>query len=126
MSNITKNFRLGFGSFIDKVVMPFANMVPEKLINPCMDNSECVPPYGFKNHLPLTRNVSRFVDEVSRASLSGNLDNAEGGFDAIMQVVVCHQEINWDALSRKIIVFTTDSAFHYAGDGKVIKTSYLI
>lgn len=28
--NITKNFRLGFGSFVDKVVMPYANMVPSK------------------------------------------------------------------------------------------------
>lgn len=27
MSNITSNFRLGFGSFVDKVVMPYVSVV---------------------------------------------------------------------------------------------------
>lgn len=30
MQKITKNFRLGFGSFVDKVVMPYVSTVPEK------------------------------------------------------------------------------------------------
>lgn len=30
MRNLTNNFRLGFGSFVDKVVMPYVNTVPEK------------------------------------------------------------------------------------------------
>ena len=30
MNEITKNFKLGFGSFVDKVVSPFVSMVPEK------------------------------------------------------------------------------------------------
>lgn len=30
MSNITSNFRLGFGSFVDKVVMPYVSTVPQK------------------------------------------------------------------------------------------------
>lgn len=30
MKNITRNFRLGFGSFVDKVAMPFTSIVPEK------------------------------------------------------------------------------------------------
>lgn len=29
MSNITGNFRLGFGSFVDKVVMPYVSIVPK-------------------------------------------------------------------------------------------------
>lgn len=29
MSNITSNFRLGFGSFVDKVVMPYVSIVPK-------------------------------------------------------------------------------------------------
>lgn len=29
MSKITSNFRLGFGSFVDKVVMPYVNTVPK-------------------------------------------------------------------------------------------------
>ena len=30
MQTITSNFRLGFGSFVDKVVMPYVSTVPEK------------------------------------------------------------------------------------------------
>jgi len=30
MQNITSNFRLGFGSFVDKVVMPYVSTVPRK------------------------------------------------------------------------------------------------
>lgn len=30
MTNITSNFRLGFGSFVDKVVMPYVSTVHKK------------------------------------------------------------------------------------------------
>lgn len=30
MRNITSNFRLGFGSFVDKVLMPYVSTVPKK------------------------------------------------------------------------------------------------
>lgn len=30
MQSITSNFRLGFGSFVDKVVMPYVSTVPAK------------------------------------------------------------------------------------------------
>ena len=30
MQNITSNFRLGFGSFVDKMVMPYVSTVPKK------------------------------------------------------------------------------------------------
>lgn len=30
MQNITSNFRLGFGSFVDKVLMPYVSTVPKK------------------------------------------------------------------------------------------------
>ncbi len=36
-----------------------------------------------------------------------------------MQVIVCRDHIEWNDLSRKIILFATDSIFHYAGDGKL-------
>ncbi|GIX73578.1 integrin beta-PS [Caerostris extrusa] len=105
MNNVTKNFRLGFGSFIDKVVMPYVDMVPDRLRNPCRD-VYCNSPYGFRNHLSLNDDVTLFTKEVSRANLSGNLDNAEG-------------KIKWNDRSRKIILFATDGIFHYAGDGKL-------
>lgn len=30
MRKITSNFRLGFGSFVDKVLMPYVSTVPKK------------------------------------------------------------------------------------------------
>ncbi|OQR79540.1 integrin beta-PS-like [Tropilaelaps mercedesae] len=116
MNKITRDFRLGFGSFVDKVVMPFVSTVPEKLQMPC---PRCVPPYGFRNHLPLTTNTNLFVNEVQAANVSGNLDAPEGGFDAIMQAVVCKDQIMWREKARRILLFSTDAGFHYAGDGKL-------
>ncbi|KAG1650511.1 Integrin beta-PS [Nymphon striatum] len=116
MNKITSNFRLGFGSFVDKVVMPYTNTVPAKLIEPC---AGCAAPYGFKNHMSLSVNTSKFAEEVINAPVSGNLDGPEGGFDAIMQAIVCKDEIGWRQNSRKLLLFSTDSSFHSAGDGKI-------
>ena len=60
-----------------------------------------------------------FVDRVTKTQISGNLDAPEGGFDAIMQSIVCKEEIGWRDKSRKMLVFSTDAGFHYAGDGKL-------
>ena len=35
------------------------------------------------------------------------------------QAVVCHEQIKWRKRSRKLVLFSTDSEFHYAGDGKL-------
>ena len=91
MRNITRNFRLGFGSFVEKETLPFVNTAPRSLHNPCMsaDKSgagQCVPPYGFIHHMTLTDNSTLFEAEVTAAKVSGNLDSPEGGLDALMQV----------------------------------------
>ena len=57
--------------------------------------------------------------KVRSAKVSGNLDAPEGGFDAIMQAIVCEKEIAWRTNARRLLVFSTDAGFHYAGDGKV-------
>lgn len=116
MQNITTNFRLGFGSFVDKIVMPYVSTVPEKLHQPC---SGCQSPYGFRNALPLTTDASAFAQKVQDAPVSGNLDAPEGGFDAIMQAIVCQDQIKWRSEARRLLVFSTDAGFHYAGDGKL-------
>lgn len=116
MEKITRNFKLGFGSFVDKTVMPYVSTVPKKLQAPCPD---CAAPYGFRNALSLTRNATAFAEEVQRAPVSGNLDAPEGGFDAIMQAIVCQEEIEWRQEARRLLLFSTDAGFHYAGDGKL-------
>ncbi|XP_077302935.1 position-specific antigen beta subunit myospheroid isoform X2 [Arctopsyche grandis] len=116
MKNITSNFKLGFGSFVDKVVMPYVSTVPKNLAEPC---SGCAAPYGYHNIMSLSTNTYRFAEEVRNAAVSGNLDAPEGGFDAIMQAVVCRNEIGWREKARRLLVFSTDAGFHYAGDGKL-------
>ncbi|KAL4702519.1 hypothetical protein ACJJTC_001404 [Scirpophaga incertulas] len=116
MRNITSNFRIGFGSFVDKLVMPYVSTVPKNLISPC---DQCAAPYGFKNQMSLSNDTDYFDQAVAKADVSGNLDAPEGGFDAIMQAVVCKQQIGWRDQARRLLVFSTDAGFHYAGDGKL-------
>jgi len=56
---------------------------------------------------------------VEKTPISGNIDYPEGGFDALMQVMVCENEIGWRNDSLHMIIFSTDAESHYAGDGKV-------
>jgi protocadherin alpha len=77
LSNLTENFRLGFGLFADKPQMPFIN--PMSTENPCsLVHDHCVPTYGFKHKLKLTDNIQQFVGKVNSSEITGNLDNAEG------------------------------------------------
>lgn len=80
----------GFGSFVDKTVLPFVSTVPSKLRHPCPTRQErCQPPFSFHHVLPLTGDAEAFEQEVGRQSVSGNLDSPEGGFDAILQAALC-------------------------------------
>ncbi|EFN88858.1 Integrin beta-PS [Harpegnathos saltator] len=121
MQNLTSNFRIGFGSFVDKVTLPMTNTQPEKLKVPCYlaNKKPCAPPYSYVNQMPLTENVMEFETEVQKAPVSGNLDGPEGGLEAMMQVMVCTKKIGWRPKARHLIVFSTDASSHIAGDGKL-------
>ena len=56
---------------------------------------------------------------VKKSQMSGNTDEPEGGFDALMQAMVCKDQIKWREKARKLVVFATDATSHYAGDGKL-------
>lgn len=111
MKNITKKFQLGFGSFVEKVTLPY---VPFPL-----KSKEYATPYGFRNYMRLDTDTSRFKKEVNNAEISGNYDAPEAGLDALVQVISCKKEINWRNNSRKLLVFSTDAGYHFAGDGKL-------
>ncbi|XP_068777158.1 integrin beta-7 isoform X2 [Struthio camelus] len=119
LRNVTSSVRIGFGSFVDKTVLPYVSTVPSKLRNPCPERHEpCDPPAAFRHVLSLTANASEFASRVSQQRISGNLDSPEGGFDAIMQVAVCEERIGWRPVTR-LLVFASDDTFHTAGDGKL-------
>ncbi|XP_075036354.1 integrin beta-2 [Mixophyes fleayi] len=119
LNSITKSAQIGFGSFVDKTVLPFVSTHPEQLKNPCPDKPDsCQPPFSFKHILNLTGNGDTFKDQVGKQNISGNLDSPEGGLDAMMQVAVCGEKIGWRNVTR-LLVYATDDGFHIAGDGKL-------
>ncbi|XP_064140241.1 integrin beta-7 isoform X4 [Loxodonta africana] len=119
LQEVTHSVRIGFGSFVDKTVLPFVSTVPSKLRHPCPTRLEpCQPPFSFHHVLSLTTEAKVFEREVGLQNVSGNLDSPEGGFDAILQAAVCQEQIGWRNVSR-LLVFTSDDTFHTAGDGKL-------
>ncbi|KAK7809683.1 hypothetical protein U0070_010479 [Myodes glareolus] len=119
LQEVTHSVRIGFGSFVDKTVLPFVSTVPSKLHHPCPNRLErCQPPFSFHHVLSLTGDAQAFEREVGRQNVSGNLDSPEGGFDAILQAALCQEQIGWRNVSR-LLVFTSDDTFHTAGDGKL-------
>ncbi|XP_048970505.1 integrin beta-4 isoform X4 [Canis lupus dingo] len=114
LSQLTNDYTIGFGKFVDKVSVPQTDMRPEKLKEP-WPNSD--PPFSFKNVISLTENLEEFRNKLLGERISGNLDAPEGGFDAILQVAVCTRDIGWRPDSTHLLVFSTESAFHYEADG---------
>ncbi|XP_047563100.1 integrin beta-4 isoform X2 [Lutra lutra] len=114
LKTLTDDYTIGFGKFVDKVSVPQTDMRPEKLKEP-WPNSD--PPFSFKNVISLTNNLDEFRDKLLGERISGNLDAPEGGFDAILQVAVCTRDIGWRPDSTHVLVFSTESAFHYEADG---------
>ncbi|XP_070842029.1 integrin beta-1-B-like isoform X2 [Chaetodon trifascialis] len=120
MRNITHDFRMGFGAFVDKTVMPYISTAKDMLSNPCKRTEPwpCAPPFTYNHVLSLTANGSLFTELVGVQRISGNLDLPEGGLDALMQAAVCEEQIGWRNVTR-LLVFSTDAGFHSAGDGKL-------
>lgn len=63
LGTYTSNFRLGFGSYADKPLMPY--VFPGHEDNPCKgEHKVCAPVYSFKHHMPLSEDVLRFIQQV--------------------------------------------------------------
>ncbi|XP_014029090.1 integrin beta-5 isoform X2 [Salmo salar] len=122
MRKLTSNFRLGFGSFVDKNMSPFSYTATKYQDNPCNGYKlfpNCVPSFGFRHLLSLTDKVDRFNEEVQKQMVSRNRDAPEGGFDAILQAAVCKERIGWRKEAFHLLVFATDDVPHLALDGKL-------
>ncbi|XP_047456541.1 integrin beta-5 [Mugil cephalus] len=122
MGKLTSNFRLGFGSFVDKNMSPFSYTASKYQENPCNGYKlfpNCVPTFGFRHILSLTDKVDRFNEEVQKQMVSRNRDAPEGGFDAILQAAVCKEKIGWRKEAYHLLVFATDDVPHLALDGRL-------
>ncbi|XP_028422979.1 integrin beta-4 [Perca flavescens] len=114
VKQLSDDYTIGFGKFVDKVIEPQTDMRPSKLQQPWANSD---PPFSFKNVIKLTSDVESFNRDLQKERISGNLDAPEGGFDAILQAAVCGDKIGWRNHSTHLLVFSTESAFHYESDG---------
>ncbi|XP_056392912.1 integrin beta-5 [Hyla sarda] len=122
MAKLTSNFRLGFGTFVDKNVSPFSYTAPKYQNNPCTGYKpfpNCIPSFGFRHVLSLTDKVNNFNSEVQNQQVSRNRDAPEGAFDAILQAAVCKEKVGWRTEASHLLVITTDDVPHIALDGKL-------
>lgn len=83
----------------------------------------CAAPYSFKNHLSLTHDSGEFVRKVKAANISGNIDNPEGGFDGIIQAIVC-EDIKWRKQARHLLVFSTGKYISYLENRDITLSLY--
>ncbi|XP_068614260.1 integrin beta-4-like [Brachionichthys hirsutus] len=122
VDKLSNDYTIGFGKFVDKVIEPQTDMRPSKLRQP-WPNSD--PPFSFQNVIKLTKDVNFFTSKLQKEIISGNLDAPEGGFDAILQAAVCKDNIGWRTQSTHLLVFSTESAFHYEADGANVLSGIL-
>nr|XP_033786815.1 integrin beta-8 isoform X2 [Geotrypetes seraphini]XP_033786816.1 integrin beta-8 isoform X2 [Geotrypetes seraphini] len=120
MTNVSRDFRFGFGSFVDKAISPYISSHPPRINNPCSGyRSDCMPSHGYIHVLSLTDNVTEFRNAVRKQKLSGNIDSPEGVFDAMLQAVVCQGEIGWRKEAIRLLLLMTDQTSHLALDSKL-------
>lgn len=120
MAHFSHDFRLGFGSYVDKTVSPYISIHPERIHNQCSDyNLDCMPPHGYIHVLSLTENITEFEKAVHRQKISGNIDTPEGGFDAMLQAAVCESHIGWRKEAKRLLLVMTDQTSHLALDSKL-------
>lgn len=120
MKQHSSDFRVGFGSFVDKPVSPYIDVHPSKLLNPCSEYEvHCRPAHGFIHVLPVTQNMSEFTRVIQEQRISGNMDTPEGGFDAMLQATVCQKDIGWRPEAKHLLLVMTDQPSHLALDSKL-------
>ena len=106
IQQLTNDYRLGFGSFIEKPRIPFTV-------------GKTSPAYAFHHIMNLTQDSTEFEEKVLDLTkkFQKNIDNPEAGLDAIAQAMLCPEIIGWEDDRKKIIIVMTDAEMHFAFDG---------
>ncbi|XP_031179745.1 integrin beta-4-like [Sander lucioperca] len=86
VKQLSDDYTIGFGKFVDKVIEPQTDMRPTKLEQPWPNSN---PLFSFKNVIKLTNDLDALNRDLQKERISGNLDAPQGGFDAILQAAVC-------------------------------------
>ena len=86
-SNSSIASRVGFGTFVEKEIIPFH-------FNEKGDGNFPGVSHSFRNILPLTSNNSLVEGLVNKIRLGTNHDQPENVLEAILQSAVCHRDIS--------------------------------
>lgn len=123
-TNMSSDFRVGFGSFVDKTIAPFGEILDPDF--PCHGEGVSTPDncrraYTFRHQLSFTNNYTEFLGKLEELFFSASYDSPESILDAMLQSAVCTDEIGWssDDSRRRIIMSMTDGDYHIALDGKL-------
>ncbi|XP_064401289.1 integrin beta-2-like [Halichondria panicea] len=113
IQNITNNVQLGFGSFNDKVLLPFTNPV---IIDP-------LESYAFRHRIDFTSNIANFESAINSVVTTINLDASENTLEALAQVISCDSLLGWRSRNNtqvaRLVLLMTDQGFHFSGEGKL-------
>ncbi|CAH1115974.1 unnamed protein product [Phaedon cochleariae] len=122
LKTLSKNYKIAYGSFMDKPGMPFYFTDEENFRNPCFATTmgSCEMGYLFKHRLNFTGDTHEFDEKIQDSQVTANVDDLDGALEAILQILVCGKKIGWSENSRKIILLATDSLLHMAGDGILV------
>lgn len=128
LREISTGFAIGFGSFVDKKILPFGQDSNMQYTNESrteakcriFTSDECVPSYVYHHSISLTNNVTYFQGIIANVSiLSRSLDSPESPLDAAVQAALCKNVIGWRDDALKMMFVVTDQSYKFAGDGRI-------
>ena len=119
LRNVSSDFLIGFGTFVDKPSLPYTSSVQ---INKGFNVScgvQLLCTFNYEHVISLTNSSHLFNSSVQDTIISTNVDDPEDPLGAMLQAVVCEDLIGWRETSIKIILVMTDDPLHTAGDGRL-------
>ena len=125
LRNLSSDFLIGFGTFVDKPSLPYTSSAQKNTIHTfsgqpsCETNRLCAKPFDYEHVISLTNSSDLFNSSVQETIISTNVDDPEDPLGAMLQAVVCKDLIGWREKSRKILLVMTDDVLHTAGDGRL-------
>ena len=125
LRNVSSEFLIGFGTFVDKPSLPYVSSIQKNTIHmvsgqpSCEKNRLCTKPFNYEHVISLTNSSVLFNSSVQETIISDNVDDPEDPLGAMLQAVVCEELVGWRENSRKILLIMTDDVFHTAGDGRL-------
>ena len=117
LRNLSSDFLIGFGAFVDKPSLPYIARV--QINNILLGPYSITKPFNYEHIISLTNSSDLFNSVVQDTIISTNVDDPEDPLGAMLQAVVCKDLIGWRETSIKIILVMTDDVLHTAGDGRL-------